>query len=289
MVRIRTVCDPVVRFTCAPTDTFQVVSWNQTDIGTLRTVFKESLLRRYFKRLIPKKHREVSLLGRLMWMSPRDDFNLYRLHLAERYTPSHHEIAKLLPLLGLIQRGCTFVDVGANIGLYTVVFSAVGAIGGFEVIAIEPNPVCVDRLKRNLKAYTGTRVVEVACSNRSGKALMQVYDNTQVGHIAPGGANTSQTINVEVNTLDNICRDIRGDLVIKIDCEGHESEIIEGMSEILASRKVLAMMIDGTGSVNRSTLSKYGYVSYEAASLKPENEAYALLFVRDDAQTTTQV
>ena len=89
-----------------------------------------------------------------------------RLILKGRYEPALRNV-----LVSQVRAGMTVLDVGANIGYYTVqLANMVGACG--RVLAFEPNPVLCDELKCNidLNHFTNTLVFPFALSDSFGES-----------------------------------------------------------------------------------------------------------------------
>jgi FkbM family methyltransferase len=135
--------------------------------------------------------------------------------------------------------GQVVVDVGANAGVFsTVVGTWIGPTG--RLLAIEPNPRVVGRLRRNLRQNDlsdRATVVETALSNRAGTALLAVGTNTTIASIVdPVSAGPAPTmIEVPMQTLDDVTRQVGlawADL-LKIDVEGAEQEVLDGSSSFL--------------------------------------------------------
>lgn len=121
-----------------------------------------------------------------------------------------------------VAQGGTFVDVGANIGLYTVAIA--GHLRGTgRVVAIEPNPVCVGRLQTNiaLNAFRHVRVVPVGVADFTGRARLVILENDlAIAHIV----RDDERGEFEVRTLRDILDEagVHGVSALKIDVEGFE-------------------------------------------------------------------
>jgi FkbM family methyltransferase len=120
-------------------------------------------------------------------------------------------------------------DIGANIGLHTVLMSSLG----WKVKAYEPDPKHIVHLKRNmnLNKFRIDEIHEIAVSDKSGSSeFVRVLDNTTSSHIA--GSKESpygELKRIAVKTMD--IRDIVPHVdFIKIDAEGHERILIECLS-----------------------------------------------------------
>ncbi len=121
--------------------------------------------------------------------------------------------------------GELFVDVGANVGLYTMLALECGC----SVVALEPAPDMVDRVRDHLalNAIDATRIqlVQAAALDRPGTVELAGPDpNRRVAVPGAGG--------VAAVTLDSVIGDraVRG---MKIDVEGNERLVLEGARSIL--------------------------------------------------------
>jgi FkbM family methyltransferase len=129
------------------------------------------------------------------------------------------------------------VDVGAHTGFYTLLASV--ANPGCEVMSFEPLPATFKRLMKNIRVNNlSARCVafEAAASDRVSMTSLSVpIDKTMTFVDAAAG-----TVSVCTTTLDSVIpRDGKTKLV-KIDVEGHESEVLAGMNRTLIdSRPVI--------------------------------------------------
>lgn len=151
--------------------------------------------------------------------------------------PEAYEPAVTALLARHVHEGATVIDVGAHVGLHTLMFSRrVGAAG--RVIAIEPSPANADLLRRHLvwNACTNVRVIEAVVGHREGVTEFSFRpDPTDPGGFANslaydiGGAKRC----VSMTTLDAICNGLLPD-VVKIDVEGAEMLVLQGAEGLLA-------------------------------------------------------
>jgi FkbM family methyltransferase len=124
--------------------------------------------------------------------------------------------------------GDLFVDVGANIGY----FSLLAASRGAEVIAFEPNPACHEALLRNAKLNGLTiDARQIALTDRPGRGTLVIERDDRLGaaHLGEAGAGR---ITVPLDTLD-LQLGGRQPKLLKIDVEGAEIGVLEGASETL--------------------------------------------------------
>jgi len=140
-------------------------------------------------------------------------------------------------LCALAAPGQTFVDVGANLGYYTIkVGNLVGPNG--RVFSFEPNPELFPFLAENISinGFAGRisahRLAAGAVTGHS--TLHFTYSNMGGGHVdLPDGRSAAGGVTVGITPLDDMLPpDCTVDL-IKIDAEGFEPLIFQGMEGIL--------------------------------------------------------
>lgn len=138
-------------------------------------------------------------------------------------------------LQDFVRKGDVFVDVGANIGLFTL---KVAPYAGF-VVAVEPGKDAGDLLAKNiaLNGFTHVAIVRKALADAPGEAVLHhnpLGDDPQAFSLISDG-NAVESEKVEITTLDLMVRDLKLPRVdcIKMDVEGAESMVIAGASETL--------------------------------------------------------
>ena len=157
-------------------------------------------------------------------------------------------------LLHVLRPGDTFVDIGANVGAYTIL-AAKNA--GANVISFEPIPPTFEKLQRNVEANQVMEKVDLRRYGLSDKAGTLRFTMTMdaINHVLREDevANSADTVEVPVGTLDGLLKDQRPAL-IKIDVEGFEWPVLNGAGSILASPALKALIIELNGSGGQ-----YGY------------------------------
>ena len=164
-----------------------------------------------------------------------------------------HEFEEMSFLLHFLHPADTFYDVGANIGSYTIL--AAGVCGA-KVCAFEPAPNTFYFLKENVSANKLEQFVTpymVAVGAVTGHIKI-TKDFDTVNHVLDTTeANQNVGIDVPIVSLDSVTdRDFPS--LIKIDVEGYETEVLNGMNVILKEPTLKAIIIELNGSGNR-----YGY------------------------------
>jgi FkbM family methyltransferase len=144
------------------------------------------------------------------------------------------EAGHLEPLRPLIRAGTSVVDVGANIGFFTLKFAGWVSDGGM-VIAIEPEAVNYARLRRAVVRAGCSEIVETvqaAATEKSGEVGLIVNPLHPGDHrIGDGG------VRVPAVTIDDLlaARGWPRVSLMKIDVQGAESRVLAGAGETLGA------------------------------------------------------
>ncbi len=136
-----------------------------------------------------------------------------------------------------VPEGTVSVDVGANIGVHSLVMSrCVGRAG--KVISFEPLDIIHERLLGNV-ALNGLENIEARMIGISDRRDELMFDsNLQDFNIGKGRISPAGTKKIVVSTLDHELRDVPGRIsLVKIDIEGHELQAILGGQKILSCHK----------------------------------------------------
>jgi FkbM family methyltransferase len=141
-----------------------------------------------------------------------------------------------------LRPGDVFYDLGANVGLFTLIAARLLGSGG-HVYAFEPAPRTAEVLRKNveLNRFENVTIVEAAVSDRDGTmAFDEVGEVAQDARLA--GAGRHGTTEVRVMALDSfVAAGARPPTLMKIDVEGHENEAIDGMVATLRSSRPIVV------------------------------------------------
>jgi FkbM family methyltransferase len=153
-----------------------------------------------------------------------------------------HEYSDCAFLLHLLRSTDLFVDVGANMGVYTVLAS--GAVGA-RTISIEPIPITFADLLVNIRINNITDRVR-SCNiglGRTNDTLRFTPDLGTCNHVVTDSSVAGPTIQVAVRPLDEV---LEGQVpaLIKIDVEGWESEVLAGAQVTLRQRTLLGLIVE---------------------------------------------
>jgi FkbM family methyltransferase len=152
------------------------------------------------------------------------------------------EFEEMAFVLHALRPSSLFVDVGANVGFYTVL--AGGAVGA-SCLSLEPVPATFDQLRTNVRlnelaGNIDLRNVGVGAESGTLRFTDGAGANNRVVTDAeqPG-------IEVPVTALDAILDAEReGMIVIKIDVEGWEAEVLRGAEQTLSRSGPLALIVE---------------------------------------------
>lgn len=136
-----------------------------------------------------------------------------------------------------------FLDIGANVGLYSVGITRFIRHKNFSIIAIEPDPVYFRLLVDNLKANSvpGIRVFNIALGNKNQRIRVP-------GFAMKGEAVLKKEVTIEQKQLDSILPaefyKKFDEIFVKMDIEGHEEEAFDGAKNLRKSEKKVRLMIE---------------------------------------------
>jgi FkbM family methyltransferase len=155
-------------------------------------------------------------------------------------------------VLHVLRSSDLFVDVGANIGAYTVI--AAGSCKA-KVVALEPVPDTAAHLATNVRLNdlaSRVKVRQQAAGARSGTVTVSIDRDTTNRVVDPSDAASGPAgAEVTVVRLDDLILappETSGRILMKIDVEGYEVEALSGAQELLVDPRLLAVIIEINGS-----------------------------------------
>jgi len=157
-----------------------------------------------------------------------------------------HEFEDMAFVLHALRPSELFVDVGANVGSYSVL--AAGVVGA-QVLAFEPAPRAYQALADNLRLNNLESLVEArqqGVGARAGELRFTTGLDT-INHVVTATEGGSAAAEVPIVTLDAVLVPTRP-CMIKIDVEGYESAVVAGAQRTLRSPDVLAVLMELNGS-----------------------------------------
>jgi len=137
-------------------------------------------------------------------------------------------------LLDAINEGDTVWDIGANVGYYTQKIATLVGENG-RVFAMEPSPDAARTIEQFALGSPSVTVVRSAVSNQLGEACFDISGGgeSMTNHLTAKASGGNQTVSVQVTTGDELAKNLGVPNIIKIDVEGFEHEVLEGMPSLL--------------------------------------------------------
>ncbi|MFO7853616.1 MAG: FkbM family methyltransferase [Bacteroidota bacterium] len=169
----------------------------------------------------------------------------------------------------LIKKGDTIIDIGANLGYYTKIFS--GATGSEGIVwAVEPVPLYREILKKNIAGTSNTVIIPYALGDKDSMADMGIPGNQPYRHgltriLKPGESEEVDTdFNVEIKEPSSLFGNLDKVDYIKCDIEGYEDHVIPGFMEIIRrDRPIIQIEVErGNRKLINDILTKEGYIPY---------------------------
>jgi FkbM family methyltransferase len=205
------------------------------------------------------------------------------------------EFEEMAFVLHLLRSGDLLVDVGANVGTFSVLASAVR---GADVVAFEPVPETYRHLVDNVRINGMAERIDARNAGvgaARGHLTFTADRDCTNRALAYGEAYSGRVTQVEVTTLDETVGH-REPLALKIDVEGYEDRVIAGGAMTLARPSLLAIVIElnGSGAVYgvrdatlRDQIAAFGFRSIQyhpferRISLDPVRGNANYIYVRD--------
>jgi FkbM family methyltransferase len=153
---------------------------------------------------------------------------------------------EMLFLCAVLRPGDTFLDVGANVGIYTLLAASILGRDA-HVLAIEPNRKARSKLLEHLTAnrLQNVRVYAVAIGCREGWARMS-SDLGPMNHVCDSLTQEPRPQGpdwLRMMTLDSICSDVNP-FIGKMDIEGYELEALRGAQQLINRRRPAAWVLE---------------------------------------------
>ncbi len=153
------------------------------------------------------------------------------------YFTGTYEAAELEAILSLISQGDTVIDLGANIGWYSLQMAQrVGETGA--VYSFEPYSQNFATLLKNIALNPGSKIApeQIAISDTEGQLKLYLNKEEQnLGMVTADSSEGEYLEETQMSTLDEVVKkhDIGPIDFIKIDIEGHEQAALRGMQSTL--------------------------------------------------------
>ena len=188
-----------------------------------------------------------------LWVQPRT----HKWAIAGRYEPELYSAIKAhLPPTGV------FWDIGAHIGLVAVPIAARGA----AVVAVEPLPTNVERLRKAIgrNRLENVEIVPVAVGESHRKVKITEGESS-TGRVADDG------VEVTMITLDMLLEDHQPPDLVKIDVEGFENDVLAGAERLLQRRSSTLIIELHAWADNALTCTTLREAAYSLEEISPQH------------------
>jgi FkbM family methyltransferase len=186
-----------------------------------------------------------------------------------------------------VEPGMVVLDVGANVGFYTLLLAdRVGPEG--RVHAFEPDPLSFGILKRRAAGRANVQVNKTAVGDRAGTITLYTNrSNRADNRVHPSlGSETAEAVEVPLTTLDDYCeaRGIERLDAVKMDIQGAEVSALTGFRKTLARLKPRWLLIEfspehlrGAGSSPEAFWAILGELGFEPWGFEENGEVFRIV------------
>lgn len=181
-----------------------------------------------FQKLKPRDF--IHVQGNVMFINPDDPYFVDPLIKHGVYEAYETELIK-----GELKAGMKFIDIGANLGYYTLIAAHLVASNG-KVYSFEPEPGNYNLLEKNVAANGYGNVVceRLAVSDRSGKLELFLCEDNPGDHRTYDSRDGKRSIQIDAITLDDYFKESKERIdLIKMDIQGSEPAALRGMEQLI--------------------------------------------------------
>lgn len=192
-------------------------------------------------------------------------------------------------VMHLLDSNDTFVDIGSNLGSYTLL---VGGVCKSITYSLEPSPTTFKRLIKNVEINNldNIQCLNIGAGDENGSFYM-TDDKGPENHLIIDNKTYRSNIKVEVQKVDDINFKSKPTFM-KIDTEGCEYQVIKGAMNILESSEMIGLLVEINGNNERfngtnheivNLLKKMGYMPYRFDHIK--NDLNKIEYVNSKGNT----
>ncbi len=140
-----------------------------------------------------------------------------------------------------ISTGDVVLDIGANIGFYSKLFSQLVGDKG-KVIAFEPDALNYKRLSDNVKGLPNVELHQAAVGDTNETIQLYYSDELNVDHQTYDIGEGRSVVDVKSMRLDDLIAEDVSIRFIKIDIQGYDFKAMKGMKRILSQSSAMAIL-----------------------------------------------
>lgn len=187
------------------------------------------------------------------------------------------------------QDGDVAIDIGANIGWYSLILDRIAGERKVDIFAFEPDPTNFDLLTENISRNSATRVsiVQCAVADVTGHQTLHLYNKSNRGRHSLLAIHDGETVDVNTVTLDEFWKSsslgARLPRFIKMDIEGFEFMALRGATSVL-SRCPMVMLEYSPGYMKAASIAPGELVDLmlgQGFNLRSSDKQTDLFWLRD--------
>ena len=184
----------------------------------------------------------------------------------------------------LIKKDDVVLDIGANIGYYTLILADLVGKNG-QVYAFEPDPENFKLLKKNIEfnGYRNVKLFNNAVGSKKGKIKLYISEDNMGNHKIFQDDSKRNYVEVDMITLDSILSKKKIDFM-KLDVEGSEPGVIAGGEKTLRNSSNLKFITE----LYPLFIEQFGE-DYKEYLRNIENMGFSLYLIEDNQQTTRKI
>ena len=158
-----------------------------------------------------------------------------------------HEFEDMSFLLHFLQKGELFADIGANVGIYSVLAAAECEA---RTLTFEPAPGTFQWVERNRSLNKVPHLLKPFNLGIGEKEEVLRFSTEldTINHVLTAEENNVQAVEVPIKSFDSIVEVEGCPVLVKIDVEGFETPVIKGMQSALSNPTLQAIIIELNGS-----------------------------------------
>lgn len=168
------------------------------------------------------------------------------------------EFEEMAFVLHYLRQDDLFADVGANVGVFTLLASGVCKCPS---VSFEPIPSTFKKLCNHIKINNledKVRCINQGVAEKQGTLLFSNSQNDCLNHIIPSGTSETDvsTVQVPVTTLDQVFENAPAPTLIKMDIEGYELFALQGATHLAENPTLNVIILECTPVAERYEYSR---------------------------------
>lgn len=171
-----------------------------------------------------------------------------------------HEAADMAFVLHLLRPDDRFLDIGANVGTYTILASGVVQA---HSITLEPIPATYASLQRNLRLNNLAALAASHCLAVGAEpgSLRFTADRGPMNRVVTGSSlsTTETTVEVPVTTVDQLLTGTPAPLLWKVHVEGFEPQVLQGAAQALHNPELKAVLLEADTPALQAVMADAGF------------------------------